>query len=92
MNSYNNKNHNNSINNNYNKTNSTKLGFDLIVISLVKVIMGRNDNKVNVSNLTHPLHYFCIIFSYNHFHYSEESSESRFYAFKQTHLEFCLLA
>ena len=35
MNSYNNKNHNNSINNNYNKTNSTKLGFDLIIISLV---------------------------------------------------------
>ena len=35
MNSYNNKNHNNNINNNYNKTNSTKTGFDLIVISLV---------------------------------------------------------
>ena len=35
MNSYNNKNHNNNINNNYNKTNSTKSGFDLIVISLV---------------------------------------------------------
>ena len=38
MNSYNNKNHNNSINNNYNKTNSTKSGFDLIVISLVQNI------------------------------------------------------
>ena len=37
MNSYNNKNHNNNINNNYNKTNSTKSGFDLIVISLVSV-------------------------------------------------------
>ena len=36
LNSYNNKNHNNSINNNYNKTNSKKSGFDLIVISLVQ--------------------------------------------------------
>ena len=38
MNSYNNKNHNNSINNNYKKTNSTKSGFDLIVISLVHLV------------------------------------------------------
>ena len=35
MNSYNNKNHNNNINNNYDKTNSTLSGFDHIVISLV---------------------------------------------------------
>ena len=41
MNSYNNKNHNNNISNNYNKTNSTKLGFDLIVISLVLFLYGR---------------------------------------------------
>ena len=43
MNSYNNKNHNNNINNNYNKTNSTKSGFDLIVISLVTydLIVGK---------------------------------------------------
>ena len=44
MNSYNNKNHNN----NYNKTNSTKSGFDLIVISLVKGLYSffkRNDKK-----------------------------------------------
>ena len=35
MNSYNNKNHDNNINNNYNKKASTKSGFDLIVINLV---------------------------------------------------------
>ena len=35
MNGYNNKNHNNNINKNFNKTNLTKSGFDLIVISLV---------------------------------------------------------
>ena len=39
MNSYNNKNHNDNINNNYNKTNSTLSGFDLIVISLVNEIL-----------------------------------------------------
>ena len=37
MNSYNNKIHNNNINNNYNKSASS--GFDLIVISLVVVII-----------------------------------------------------
>ena len=42
MNSYNNKNHNNSINNTYNKTNSTKSGFDLIVISLAFFIFIKN--------------------------------------------------
>ena len=40
MNSYNDENHNNNINNNYNKTNSTKSGFDLIVISLVNVTLS----------------------------------------------------
>ena len=41
MNSYNNKNHNNSINNNYNKTNSTKSGFDLIIISVVLFLFDK---------------------------------------------------
>ena len=35
MNSYSNKNNNNKIYNNYDKTASTRSGFDLIVISLV---------------------------------------------------------
>ena len=46
MNSYNNKNHNNSINNNYNKTNSTKSGFDLIVISLVVTALANISQSV----------------------------------------------
>ena len=54
MNSYNNKNHNNNnknhnnndIINNHNKTNSTRLGFDLIVINLVyhTMLVGPNSN------------------------------------------------
>ena len=55
MNSYNNKNHNNSINNNYNKTNSTKSGFDLIVISLVlRTVSLRISSALTFSYLSNP--------------------------------------
>ena len=46
MNSYNNKNHNNNISKDFNKTNSTKSGFDLIVISLVTLYKVNLKKKI----------------------------------------------